>query len=123
MQFLTIEIFVRCNFRLKLKLGGDLGLISQISMHDLVSRFDYFLYCKQAKEKKSAKTAILQKLRFSAVPGPIDLKLGGDIRTRTRKSLVCLFCLYYCLFIFRKCKQTTLYGFLSHLFIKCLETW
>jgi hypothetical protein len=33
-----------------LKLSGDLGLVSQISVHVLVSRFDYSLYCKQTKE-------------------------------------------------------------------------
>jgi hypothetical protein len=48
-----------------LKLSGDLGLVSQISVHVLVSRFDYFLYCKQTKEqKKHAKIAVLQNLRF-----------------------------------------------------------
>jgi hypothetical protein len=29
----------------------------------------------------------------------------GDIRTSTRNSVVCLFCLYYCLFTFCKRKQ------------------
>jgi hypothetical protein len=47
-----------CNFSavrslIELKLGGNLGLVSQISMHVLVSRFDYFLYCKQTKEQKT----------------------------------------------------------------------
>jgi hypothetical protein len=37
---------------IELKLGGDLELVSQISVHVLVSRFDYFLYCKQTKEQK-----------------------------------------------------------------------
>jgi hypothetical protein len=37
----------KCNFSavcspIELKLGGDLGLVSQISVHVLVSRFDYF---------------------------------------------------------------------------------
>ena len=36
-----------------LKLSGDLGLVSQISVHVLVSRFDYFLYCKQTKEQQN----------------------------------------------------------------------
>jgi hypothetical protein len=40
-----------CNFSavrspIELKLGGDLGLVSHISMHVLVSRFDYFLGAK-----------------------------------------------------------------------------
>jgi hypothetical protein len=50
-----------------LKLSGDLRLVSQISVHVLVSRFDYFLYCKQTKEQKNAeiaKIAVLQNLRF-----------------------------------------------------------
>jgi hypothetical protein len=42
---------------IELKLGGDLGLLYQISVHVLVSRFDYFLYCKQ-------KNAVLENLRF-----------------------------------------------------------
>jgi hypothetical protein len=50
-----------------LKLAGDLGLVSQISVHVLVSRFVWFLYCKQTKEQKTAKIAkitVLQKLHF-----------------------------------------------------------
>jgi hypothetical protein len=50
-----------------LKLGGDLGLVSQISVHVLVSRFVCFLYCKQTKEPKNAKIAkiaVLQNLHF-----------------------------------------------------------
>jgi hypothetical protein len=43
----------KCNFSvvrslIELKLGGDLGLVSQISVHVLVSRFDFFLYCNRA---------------------------------------------------------------------------
>jgi hypothetical protein len=52
---------------IELKLGGGLGLISQISVHVLVSRFDCFLYCKQTNEKKNAdiaKIAILENLNF-----------------------------------------------------------
>jgi hypothetical protein len=52
---------------IELKLSGDLGLVSQISVHVMVSTFDYFLYCKQTKEQKSgkiAKIAVLQNLRF-----------------------------------------------------------
>ena len=37
---------------IELKLGGDLGLVFQISVHVLVSRFDNSLYCKQTKEHK-----------------------------------------------------------------------
>jgi hypothetical protein len=91
-----------------LKLSGDLGLVSQISVHVLVSRFVYFSYCKQTKEKntpKSRKWRFYKTCVFSAVPTPIDLKLGGDIQTSTMNSVVCLFCLYYCLFTFCKHKQ------------------
>jgi hypothetical protein len=71
-----IHVFVgtdgNCNFSamrhpIGLKLGVDLGLVSQISVHILVSRFDCSLYCKQTKEQKNAeiaKIAVLQNLRF-----------------------------------------------------------
>jgi hypothetical protein len=52
---------------IELKLGGDLGLVSQISVHVLVSRFDYFFIVnkqKNAKTAKIAKIAVLQNLRF-----------------------------------------------------------
>jgi hypothetical protein len=49
---------------IELKLDGDLGLGSQISVHVLVSRFDYFIYFKQTKNTKIAKIAVLQNLRF-----------------------------------------------------------
>jgi hypothetical protein len=89
---------------IELKLGGDLGLVSQISVHVLFQDLFFYIVNKQ-KNKTIAKIAVLQNLRFSAVPSPIDLKLGGVIRTRTRNSVVCLFCLDYCLFTFRKHKQ------------------
>jgi hypothetical protein len=90
---------------IRLKLGGELGLVSQISVHVLVSRFDCFSYCKQTKEQKRPKSRFYKTCIFSAVPSPIDLILGGDIRTTTRNSVVCLFYLYYFLFTFRKHKQ------------------
>jgi hypothetical protein len=37
---------------IELKLCGDLGLVSQISVHVLILRLYYFLYCKQTKEQK-----------------------------------------------------------------------
>jgi hypothetical protein len=92
----------------ELKLGGDLELVSQISVHVLVSRFDCFSYCKQTikqKNRRNREKHGFRKLEFSP---PIDVKPGGDIRTSTRNSVVtavCLFCLYYCLFTFRKHKQ------------------
>jgi hypothetical protein len=58
-----------CNFSavrspIELKLG-DLALVSQISVHVLVSRFDYFLYCKQTKERKNHQNHGFTKLAFS----------------------------------------------------------
>jgi hypothetical protein len=37
---------------IELKLGGDLGLVSQISVHVLASRFDYFLGAKKRLYKR-----------------------------------------------------------------------
>jgi hypothetical protein len=54
---------VRCP--IGLKLSGDLGLVSQISLHVLVSSFDRFSYCKQTKQQKTAKIVVLQNLHFS----------------------------------------------------------
>jgi hypothetical protein len=62
----------KCHFSavrspIELKLGGDLGLVSQISVHVLVSRFYFLFYCKQTKAQKNAKIAkitILQNLHF-----------------------------------------------------------
>jgi hypothetical protein len=50
LQFLSNFSAVRSPIELKL---GNLGLVFQISMHVLVSRFDYFLYCKQTKEREN----------------------------------------------------------------------
>jgi hypothetical protein len=51
-----------------LKLGGDLGLVSQISVHVLVSRFDCFFYIvnkqKNTKNVEIAKIEILENLSF-----------------------------------------------------------
>jgi hypothetical protein len=59
-----------CNFSavrspIELKLGEDLGLVSKISVHVLVSRFEYFLYCKQTKERKNRENRGFTKLAFS----------------------------------------------------------
>ena len=109
---------VNCKFSavrspIGLKLSGDLGLVSKISGHVWVSRFVYFLYCKQTKEQKTLK---LRKSRFyktcvfSAMPSSIDLKLGGDIRTSTRNSVVCLFCcetFYVSMYTYRICPSVS----------------
>jgi hypothetical protein len=112
-----------------LKLGGDLGLVSQISVHVLVSRFVCFYTVNKQKNKKtpeSPKSLFYKTCVFSAVPSPIDLKLGGYIRTSTRNSVVCSFILFVyivCLHFVNINKENTLYGFLGRLFIKCFGTW
>jgi hypothetical protein len=50
-----------CNFSavrspIELKLVVDLGLVSQISVHVSVSRFDCFSYCKQMNKQTSKQT-------------------------------------------------------------------
>jgi hypothetical protein len=53
---------------IELKLGGDLGLVFQISVHVLVLRFDYFLYCKQTNKQKNRQNREkhgFRKLEFS----------------------------------------------------------
>jgi hypothetical protein len=50
---------------IELKLGGELGLVSQISVQVLVSRFNCFLYCKQTNKQNNAeiaKNVVLEKL-------------------------------------------------------------
>jgi hypothetical protein len=47
-----------CNFSavrspIELKLGGDFGLVSQISVHVLVSRFVWFYIVNKQKNKKT----------------------------------------------------------------------
>jgi hypothetical protein len=54
---------------------------------------------------KSRKARFYKTCVFSAMPSPIDLKLGVDIQISTRNSVVCLFCLFYCSFTFCKHKQ------------------
>jgi hypothetical protein len=59
---------------IELKLVGDLGLLSQISMHVLVSRFDCFLYCKQTNKKthQNRENRGFRKLEFSL---PLQVRL------------------------------------------------
>jgi hypothetical protein len=50
-----------------LKFGGDFGLVSQIGVHVLVSRFDCFSHCKQTNKQKNAEIAkfmVLKNLSF-----------------------------------------------------------
>jgi hypothetical protein len=65
LRFMCLSVGVgtdgNCNFSavcnpIELKLGGDLGLVYQISVYVLVSRFDCFSYCKQTKEQKTPKS-------------------------------------------------------------------
>jgi hypothetical protein len=58
-----------CNFSavrspIELKPGGDLGLVSQFSLHVLVSRFIVFHIVNKQTNKKPAKIAILKNLSF-----------------------------------------------------------
>jgi hypothetical protein len=52
---------------IELKLAGNLGLVSQISVHVLVSSFDFFYIVNKQKNQKIvkiAKIAVLQNLSF-----------------------------------------------------------
>ena len=60
-----------------------------------VFRFSCLFTKKHKKTAKIAKIAVLQNLRFPAVPSPIDLKLGGDIRTSTTNSMFVSFILLF----------------------------
>jgi hypothetical protein len=72
--FLCVGMDKNSNFSalrspIELKLGGDLGFVSQISVHVLVSRFDCFSYCKQTnkqinKKSQNGKNAVLENLSF-----------------------------------------------------------
>jgi hypothetical protein len=76
------------------------------------------LHVVKKKKKNPPKSRFYKTGVFSAVPSPIDLKLGGDIQTSTRNSVVGLFCLYYCLFTFRKRKQRKHTLWISQLSLK-----
>jgi hypothetical protein len=96
--FVVVGTDRNCNFsvmrsQIELKLGGDLGLVSQISVHVLVLRLDCFSYKKKNKNAEIVK---------NANPSLIDLKLSGDICTSSRNGVICLFCLNYCLFTFHQ---------------------
>jgi hypothetical protein len=62
-----------CNFSavrspIELKLGGHLGLVSQISVSVLVPRSNCFSYCKQTKEqnnRRNREKCNLKKLEIS----------------------------------------------------------
>jgi hypothetical protein len=95
-----------CNFSavhypIELKLGGDLGLVSQISVHWFQDSIVFHIVNKETKCQNREKRGF-RKLEFSPpfqLPSTIDLKLGGDIRTRTRNSVVCFFILLLFVYI------------------------
>jgi hypothetical protein len=88
-----------------------------------------FLCCKQTKEEKNPKSRILQFYKtciFSTVPSLIDLKLGGDIWTSNRNSVVWLYvyiivCLHFINININK--ENTLYEPFGHLRVKSFEIW
>jgi hypothetical protein len=82
-----------CNFSavrspIELKLSGGLGLVSQISVHVLVSRFDCFSYCKQGVAQQAAKlqptpayTSLLQSTpAYSGLLQPVTAELFMESR-------------------------------------------
>jgi hypothetical protein len=112
-----------CNFSavrspIELKLSGDLGLVSQISVHVLVSRFDYFLYCKQTKEPKKGenrKNRGFTKLAFSQ---SCRVWLIWNLVGTSGKVLwivwfVCFVYIIVCSHFVNVNKEITLYGFLA----------
>ena len=111
-----------------LKLSRDLKLVSQISVHVSVSRFDYFLYCKQTKEQKirrNRENCGFTKLAFSP---PCRVRLIWNLVGTSGQVLgivwyVCFVYIIVCLHFVNVNKENTLYGFLGRLFIKCFETW
>jgi hypothetical protein len=67
--FVVVGTDKNCNFSavcspIELNLGGGLGLVSQISVHNLVLRFDCFSYCRQTNKTKTKKHGF-KKLEFS----------------------------------------------------------
>jgi hypothetical protein len=101
---------------IELKLGGDLGLVSQISVHVLVSRFDYFLYCKQTKEPKKHQNRQNQGFtKFSFSP-PFQVRLIWNLVGTSRQVLgivwyVCFVYIIICLHFININKETTLLDF------------
>jgi hypothetical protein len=106
-----------------LKLGGDLGLVSQISVHVLVSRFFFIFTVNKQRTKKSRKSRFYKTCVFSIVPSPIDLKLGGDIRTSTRNSVFRFVSIVVYIHFVNINKENTLYGSFGRLRVKSFETW
>jgi hypothetical protein len=96
---------------IELKLGGDLGLVFQISMYVLISRFHYFLYCKQTKEQKNRG---FTKLAFSP---PFQVRLIWNLVGTSKQVLgmvwyVCFIYIIVCLHFVNVNKENTLYLFI-----------
>jgi hypothetical protein len=107
-----------------LKLGGDFRLVSQISVHVLVSRF--FLYCNQTKQKyRNSKNPCLTKLAFSL---PCRVQLIWNLVGTSGQVLgivwyVCFVYLIVCLHFVNINKENTLYGSFGRLQVKSFKTW
>jgi hypothetical protein len=109
---------------IELKLGWDLGLVSQISVHVLVSRFDYFFYCKQTKEQEKRQNG--ENRGFTKLVFQVWLiwnLVGTSGQVLGIVWYVCFVYIIVCLHFVNINKEITLYGFLGCLFIKCFETW
>jgi hypothetical protein len=111
-----------------LKLSGNFGLVSQISLHVLVLKFVYFLYCKQTKEQKirrNRENRSFTKLAFSpsCQVWLIWNLVGTSVQVLGIVWYVCFVYIIVCLHFVNINKEITLYGFLSRLCIKCFKTW
>jgi hypothetical protein len=98
---------------IRLKLGGDLRLVSQISLHVLVLRFVCFLYSKQTKEQKKRQNCEnrgFTKLAFSL---PCRVWLIWNLVGTSRQVLgivwyVCFVYIIVCLHFVNVNKENTL---------------
>ena len=111
-----------------LKLSGDLGLVSQISVHVLVSRFDYFLYCKQTKERKNRQNRENHGFTKLAFSPPFQVRLIWNLVGTSGQVLgivwyVCFVYIIVCLHFVNVNKENTLYGSFGRLRVKSFETW
>jgi hypothetical protein len=85
-RFMSVCLFVgvgtdkNCNFSavgspIELKLGRHFGLVSQISVYVLVSRFNCFSYCKQTKEQKKGRNRENHDFRKLEISPPFQVRL------------------------------------------------
>jgi hypothetical protein len=122
-----------CNFSavhspIEMKLGGDLGLVSQINVHVLVSRFECFSYCKERKKqtsKQKCRNRGFRKLEFS-LPFQVRLILnlvGASGRVLGIVWYVCFVYIIVYLHFININKENTLYGLFGRVWVKSFETW